>query len=178
MTSKIVASRYGEALFALAKEKEQLASWSEQLQEIAAVFFNHKDLQELLRSGMVERQQKKAILNALFAEKIDDEILHFLFLLLDKGRQLELPEIVRFYQKRVDDYNGIKLAHVKSAVPLSAEEEQRLQSALGKRLSCHIQLDVEVDPSILGGLKVQVEDTVYDGSLSHQLEQMGRQLVK
>ena len=52
---------------------------------------------------MIERQQKKAVLNALFAQKIDDEVLHFLFLLLDKGRQMELPEIVRVYQKRVDD---------------------------------------------------------------------------
>ncbi len=178
MTGNIVASRYGGALFALAKEKEQLGPWSEQLQEIAAVFSSHQDLQELLRSGMIERQQKKAVLNALFAQKIDDEVLHFLFLLLDKGRQMELPEIVRVYQKRVDDYNGIKMAHVTSAVPLLPEEAQRLQSALGKRLSCHIQLDVEVDPSILGGLKVQVGDTVYDGSLSHQLERMGRQLVK
>lgn len=178
MTGSIVAARYGEAVFALAKEKEKIEPWLEQLQEIADLVEANAELRELLQSGMIEKKQKKELLQKIFAPKIDDEILHLLLLLVDKDRQMALPDIVQAYRERVDDYNDIKVADVKSAVPLDSATAERLREALEKRLSCRIRLEITIDPAILGGLKVQIGDTVYDGSLAHQLTEMGRQLVK
>lgn len=118
MTGSIVAARYGEAIFALAKEKEKIEPWLAQLQEIAALIAENAELRELLQSGMMEKKQKKELLQTIFVDKIDDEILHLLLLLIDKNRQMVLPDIVQIYREQVDDYNGIKVAYVKSAIPL------------------------------------------------------------
>jgi len=176
--SGAISNRYGEALFALAKENNAISQWQQQLDEVEAVLRQNQDFGQLLASKSISVAKKKETLQTVFAHQIDDRILHFLFVLVDKDRQEYFYDIVSAFHQLVDDYNGILKAKVTVALPLTEKEEADLVSALEKRFSAKVRLELETDPAIIGGIRVQVGDTVYDGSLSHQLDEMARRLMK
>ncbi len=178
MKSGVISNRYGEALFALAKENDAILPWQRQLEEVEQVFLKDHDFAMLLENKSIPYEKKKEILQAVFANQIDSGVLHFLFLLVDKERQDFFHDIILAYHQLVEDYYGIVKAKVTVALPLTKEEEVNLAAALEKRLSAKVQLEITIDPAIIGGMRVQVGDTVYDGSLSHQLDEIAQRLMK
>ena len=120
----------------------------------------------------ISTNEKKAIFDRIFRGKIDDEILAFLKLLIDKGRILYLREKLNQMEKIHLEKNNTLLALIKTSVPMLEDEKERLQAKLESMYNKKIIMKCEIDKKILGGVYVRVGDDVIDGTVRSRLDEM------
>lgn len=167
----IIARRYTQALFDIAEERGLQEEFLSQLTDIAAVLAaDGGRLGELLSVGRLTLKQQKSLLQEVLAGQIHPLLQNLLFLLLDKGRGGYLPALLPAYQRLMDEKAGILPVTAISPYPLQAEQESGLIQAIAKLCGQQIRLRQEVDAALIGGLKLVIGGTIYDGSLAKQLD--------
>lgn len=178
--SKHIARNYAQALIELAGSDLALQEiFLSEIKTINESIFQIKNAKQIFENPAISKDEKKEIINKLFSQKVNQKILNFLFLLIDKQRFSLLPEIQDHLNKLVNKSRGIVIAEVSSASeidPVTLENlRQRLESILGKKEKVTIESKIESD--LIGGLKVKIEDLVYDGSIRGRLENLKRRLA-
>lgn len=173
-----IARRYAQALIGEAEQQNNLREVDEDVEMIRESLEGSRELVLLFESPLLPRERKADLLKKLFEPRVSRTTLQFLLLLVDKGREGLFPAIVRAYHSLRDERQGIKEARARVAMKLTAEEEQRLKKQLEEVTGSRIRLRVVEDPSLIGGIVVHVGDTVYDGSVQHQLATLREQLEK
>ena len=172
MTDTVVARRYAGALFALGKQTggrtlSQHGTVFAQLNEAIAAA---PELELALKSPVVSVEEKKGIMDCLLKKmKADKTMTNFCFLLADKERLASLRDIASCYGKLLDEEKGVIRGVLTTAVALDAKKQGALKTSLEKKAGKHIELDFNVDTSILGGVVLKVGDRVLDASLRAQL---------
>jgi F-type H+-transporting ATPase subunit delta len=141
------------------------------------VFGPHPDFREFLASGAVPRQAKGRVIEQSFRGRADDLFVNFLHVLNRHNRLDLLPAIARAYRDLTDRRHNRVRVRVRSAVPLTDEQQDRLRQQLQGQLRRETVLEPAVDPDLLGGLVVQVGDQVYDTSVRTRLETVRNQLL-
>jgi F-type H+-transporting ATPase subunit delta len=167
-----VARRYAQALHAQAEQSGQVAAVDADIETIRATLAGSDDLRRLLGSPIVARGKKRSILHALFGAQIGKSSLAFLDLLVDKDREGDLAEIAEAYQAMRDRQQGVVVAQVRTAIELTPAEQSELKAALAGPAGGTVRLETRVEPDLIGGMVVRLGDTVYDGSVRHQLQQL------
>jgi F-type H+-transporting ATPase subunit delta len=137
----------------------------------------HPEFRELLTSGAVPRTAKGQLIERAFRGKTDDLFVNFLQVLNRNNRLGLLPAIYRSYRDLADRRHNRVRVKVRSAVPLTDPEQDRLRRQLHAQLHQDPVLEPAVDPDLLGGLVVQVGDQVYDSSVRTRLETVRNQLL-
>ncbi|MAE93387.1 MAG: ATP synthase F1 subunit delta [Deltaproteobacteria bacterium] len=173
MARAAAATRYAKALFQLAKEHGSVDPVRGELRALCALLEDNADLRDVLLQPIHPALQRRAVLEAV-AEKLDASALlrSFYSFLIDQRRLVDIDTIEEAYGELADADAGLTKALVRSASPLSDDQRARLQRALSTRAGSEVELQVEIDASLLGGVVAQIGDTVYDGSLRSQLEQL------
>jgi F-type H+-transporting ATPase subunit delta len=170
LISSNIAKRYARAFFAIAAEEKRYEEFSRELGRFSAVLKENKNLSEFLANPVFDQPDKKAVLEAVL-EKISVAPLtaNFLKLLVDKRRIGILSDIEGSYRELMD--NALKKARVTvtTAFPLTGELSARLQTRLEELTGRKVELNILEDPTLLGGIVVRVGDTLYDGSIRTQL---------
>ena len=181
MTSGAAASRYSRALFdVVLKEGGSVEKVEAELQQFADLFKTHAVLASTFANPAIPVQKKRAVAQALVdrAGGITPAVSKLVLLLAERDRLVLLPDIARTYRERLMDHQKILRGEVTTAVPLSPETlralEQGLQQATGRR----VVLESKVDASIIGGVVTRLGSTVYDGSVTTQLQKMKQALVE
>nr|PZN42818.1 MAG: F0F1 ATP synthase subunit delta [Bacillota bacterium] len=177
MLSASVARRYARALFDLARERGQVEEVGREVEQVVEAMRASRELRGLWEHQEVSPRLKCALLEQHFKGKVSDLVLHFLFLLVAKRREVWLPRILREYVALADEALGRVEVEVRSAVPLPDEVLDRLAERLRQRLGKEVRFVRRVDPSLLGGLVVRVGDVLMDGSVRTQLRRMQQRLV-
>lgn len=177
MAVDAVASRYAEALLAEAKAAQQRDETLESLQAVAALLGQSEDAARLLRNPDVEVAQKLGLLEVALPATHAPLVHRFLELVLSMGRAESLADIIAAYGEAVDADRGLVRATVRSAHPLSAAALKRLHDALAKREGRSIELTAELDPALLGGLQVRLEDRVIDASVRRGVADLKQALM-
>jgi F-type H+-transporting ATPase subunit delta len=166
-----VAGRYASALFALAHERRETAAVGEALARFDGMIAESPDLQRLVRSPVFSAEEQGKALGALLeAAGISGISANFLRLVAAKRRLFAIREMIADYGKLNDRFRGVTRAQVTSAAPLSDENVAALKESLraisgGK----DVDLNVKLDPSLIGGLIVQLGSRMVDGSLKTKL---------
>ncbi|GBD00319.1 ATP synthase subunit delta [bacterium HR18] len=164
-----VARRYARALFEEARAQALAPAIDADLQQLSELLTASRELARIFESPVIPRDKKQKILERLLAGRVHPLTWRFLMLLIAKEREHLLPDVVRAYQVLQDEAQGIVEAHVRTAFPLdeagAAPLQERLERLTGKR----VRLRLTYDPGLIGGLVVRIGDTVYDGSVRHQL---------
>ena len=178
MTSRTAAVRYARALFDVGlKEQLDLTAIEAQLASFADLFTQHPTLEKVMLNPAVPAPRKRAAVVELTKGAGLSPVLQKLLVLLgERDRLVLLPELVAAYRERLADHLKIVRASVTTATPLAAERVQKIQRSLSRATGRAVTLTTRVDPAILGGLVARVGSTVFDATLTTQLEKMRQRL--
>ncbi len=178
MSKTLTARRYAKALLQIGDAQGNIPQLQAELGSVAASVAAHPDLARLVASPQVLPRKKAEVFEAILAgAQVSETLRHFFRVVAESGRLNLLPELTRTFHELVDARAGIVEAQVHSAQPLSEAQSQALVASLGARTGKTIRLSWQADPSLIGGLKVQVGSTVLDASLQGQLRQLKHQLL-
>ncbi len=173
-----LAEKYGMAIFELADEKNLLEAVQQELAMVSELFAEHPDLQPFVSNPRVPSVAKRDVLRQVFADKVQPFILSFLLLVADRRRETILPDIIKAYNRFLNERRGLVEVRVTTARQLADAEYEALASRLGKRLDRQVVLEKAIDPSIIGGVVVRIGDKLIDGSVVRQLKQLENALMK
>lgn len=178
MAKGAAARRYAKALFQLAAEAGEVEKVRAEMGALAQLLEQSPELAGVLLQPLYPVSQRSAVLAAV-AERLSSSTLlrRFYQVLIDQRRLLDFEAIRAEFERLADEAAGVERAQVRSASPLSEAQQQRLRRALGARLGRDVELQIEVDPALLGGLVARVGDLVFDGSVRTQLRQLRHSLV-
>lgn len=137
---------------------------------------HEQDLMPWLDDQTIDLSAKKARVTTLLRD-LPLPISNLILLLVSRGDTHLLDATIAEFERRAGGEMGLRVAHVKSAVPLTAEEKAALERQLTSRYGQNLSLQYEVEPAILGGLLVRVGDQVIDGSVASKLAVLREQLV-
>ncbi|SHK63836.1 ATP synthase F1 subcomplex delta subunit [Clostridium cavendishii DSM 21758] len=164
--------RYALALYEVAESKNKVDEYIQDLKTICDLISGNEDFYEVIKHPQISTGKKKDTLKTIFEGKIDAGLLSFLLILVEKDRILNLREILVQMEKIHLEKNNTLLAHIKSVIPLTEDESQRLTSKLEKKYNKKVILNYEIDKSIIGGLYVRVGNDVIDGTIISKLDEM------
>lgn len=173
-----VGKRYGKALFELAFEKQETDSVYQDLLKLREVFHEVPELGDILSDVRLEPYEKDEIMQQL-THGFDGTVKNFLFVVYNYSRMNDLLLMVDEYERRYDEYNRLLLGTVVTAVPLSKEQHQLLEKKAAELLGYdQANLINLIDPSIVGGVVIEANHKVIDGSIHKQLEKIQDLLLK
>ncbi len=177
MSSLIASRRYASALLSAAEEGNFLDTIVEELQVIKEVLENSRDLVHALRSPLVKGDRKIHILEEIFKGSVGEKMFLFLRLITRKKRAGLLPEIIDEFQILLDEKRGVINVDVTSAVQLSDEQSNELVATIAAFTGKKIRARMLLNEKFIGGVAVKIGDTIFDGTISHQLQLLRRTLV-
>ncbi|MFU0824861.1 F0F1 ATP synthase subunit delta [Clostridium sp.] len=169
--------RYALALYEIAEKNGKVEEYIKELKEIFDLIKTNEELLSVVKHPEITTSQKKRVFKSIFKGKVDDYILGFLLILIEKDRILYLEEKINELEKIHLEKNNILVAHVKSVIPLNEDEKSALIEKLKKKYSKNIILKEEIDKGIIGGLYVRVGDDVIDGTIKTKFEEIRRRVI-
>jgi ATP synthase F1 delta subunit len=172
-----IAAVYARSLFEVAKEQDKLDLVREQLGEFADAMNENRELQVFFFSPYFSTAEKKEGLERVVSDA-DPVILNFLKLLIEKHRMPVLFRIRANYEARWEEENKLLPVQITSAVQLDEAIVRQLGDRISQQTDRKVELSAQVNPDILGGIVVQVGNSVLDASVRHRLEQLRRQVVR
>ena len=168
--------RYAEAAFEVATRDGTVDHWRSELETAAAIVAAPK-VGRALGNPSTPLEERTATAEATFAKAVSRPVLNLILLMLRRGRIEQLPHLADEFRRLDNLRRGITLATATSASPLSPDEVRAITERMEQYTGGRIELDLKVDPSLLGGLVVQVGDRLIDGSVRSRLERLRIQLV-
>ena len=172
-----VARPYAEATFKAALEKNALAPVAESL-ALAAAAARDEQMRSLLGNPKVGVQQKKDVFAAVGGERFDPLVKSLISLLVDNHRDVLIGLIAEQFEELKHEHERVLRARITSAQPLSEQQRSEIVAALEKRHGKKIEAELDVDPQLLGGARVQVGDQVIHASVRDALAQMAAALAR
>lgn len=167
---------YGTALFEAAEETGKTELIKQEATEVAEVFSREHDFHTFINSPGIAAEEKKRILENIFEGRICDELLNFLCILIDKGRIMHFDKMVKVYNKLVDREKGISYGTVYSVIPLDADRIKELEAQTSRLFNVNIKLANEIDPKLIGGVKILAEGKMIDASVRKRFDDMDSQI--
>ena len=177
MADRVVASRYAEALLETVTEPGQLETVHENLSAVAGVVEDNPQLKAFLEGPSIKEEDKHAIVEKIFGDKVDPTTRDFLRLLLDKHRIDHLAEVAKEFQRLVEERRGQVRVRITTAIPLPPDMADRLKRALDVSLGLDCILEPRVDRRVVGGVVAVLGDRVIDGSVRSAFDEMRKELL-
>ena len=173
MRSSAAARRYARALFGLADETGAVAQIRGELAGIAALFESELALRNALFRPLYPVAERRAVLSSLCERlSLTATVRNFFAYAIDQRRLVDFDAIRAEFGQLADAAAGLVKARVTAAAPLDDAQRARLESALAARTGRSVELEVSVDPALIGGAVATVGNVVFDGSLRTQLHQL------
>ncbi|HSP22878.1 MAG TPA: F0F1 ATP synthase subunit delta [Planococcus sp. (in: firmicutes)] len=171
------SERYALALFEIAKKHGASVEVEMDLREVQKAFTANPELLELFSSPKLEATEKKAVITKLFGQA-NVYVVNTLQLLSDRKRLKEISSIVDDYIRLDNADKGIEDAKVYSVSPLTEEQRASISSVFAKKIGKEaLRIENIIDPSLIGGLRLQIGNRIFDSSVSAKLERLQRQLI-
>ena len=172
-----VARPYAEAAFKAALEGNELGSVADMLELLAAVARDGQ-MRSALSNPKVSAQQKKDLFFAVAGERLNDVVKNLVSMLVDNHRAALLPAIAEQFDALKRKHEKVLRARITSARPLDETQKAELVGALERTYGRKVEAELDVDPELLGGARVQVGDQVIHASVRDALAQMAAALAR
>jgi F-type H+-transporting ATPase subunit delta len=171
-----VAGRYARALFIVTERRGETVGALDDLKGVRDLMAPGSSVRAFLGSPQVRMPDKRKLLGTALEARALRSVAVFADLLLRKKRLALLPEVTDHFEALVERAQGIRRAHVASAVPLAEAERARLHATLESWTRSKVRLTSEVDPALLGGALVRLGDRVIDRTVRTLLDSIAAQL--
>ncbi|MCF8054169.1 MAG: ATP synthase F1 subunit delta [Deltaproteobacteria bacterium] len=177
MSGNEVAKRYAKAFFEIAKEEGKLEAYYGELTLFSSMAQSNKDLQEFFASPLFSEERKASLVCDL-AQKLSlsQTSTNFLNLLVEKKRIEAVVAVQKSFEEMLDKELSKARVEVRTAFKLTDSALSKLQIGLEALTKKKVEMNIVEDPSLLGGIVVQIGDTLYDGSIKTQLNSISNLL--
>ena len=179
MTSRAAGTRYARALFDVARKEGDVQQAGQELASFTDFVARHDQLAKIFSNPAIPAAKKKAVVDQLMARagSMSSVVRKLLLLLAERDRLVLLPDITAAYQTRLMEHAKVVRAEIVTAIGLPEDRVAALQQGLAQATGRQVQLESRVDPAIIGGAIARVGSTVYDGSVTRQLQKMKEALT-
>ena len=164
--------RYALALYEVAESKGKVNEYLQDLREICVLIENNCDFYEVIRHPQINTRRKKQTFINIFKGKIDEELLSFLLILIEKDRILYLREKLNEMEKIDLERKNTLKGVIKTAVPLLDSEFNTLKDIFEKKYDKNIIFEAKVDKKVLGGVYVRIGNDVIDDTVKSKIDEM------
>ena len=163
---------YAEALFELSAQENCLKETQDGLVTVVSALRQTPAYADLLSSPAIGKEERLAALNETFGEAVPRVLLGVLQMMVSRGHVRQLESMAREYRELAMEASGESMAEVTSAVPLKEAEAVALRTRLEKKFNRRVILRCRVDPSLIGGIRVEIDGRVIDGSIRNKLQEI------
>ena len=174
--SDAVSRVYARSLYELAEAHDQRDAIADEVSQLADLVENSGDLSRLIDNPIIDRAERKGMIQRLFEGKVSDLFYRFLQVVNDKGRLDVLPEILHDFDTLVAEESGRTVVDAYVATPMDESTRHGVTERLGSALGREVTLNEHVDESLIGGLKLRIGDQLIDASVASKLRRMEQQL--
>lgn len=173
MADQRVAARYAKSLLDLGKEMGTLSAVKDDMDLLSKTMAESRELRLLLRNPIVKHDKKLAILTAIFEGKVSDMTMRFFTILTEKNREAALESMGTEFQVQYNASQGIQMAEVTSATPLTAVSRLEMRKLVTEQTGLtDVELNEKVDPDLIGGFVLRVGDNQIDDSVRTSLRKL------
>lgn len=170
------ARLYGGSLYELAAGEQLTETMMQQMREIRQIFRENPDYLRVLNEPSIPKKERTGLLDAAFGGQAEPYLVNFLKLLCERGLLREYAGCCDEFTRRYNEEHGIAEAVVTAAVALSGAQMEALQKKLEKLCGKKVSLSQRKDPAVLGGLRVELEGKMLDGTVQGRLSGISRKL--
>ncbi len=176
----LVAERYAQALFELARALGKDEEIEAQLENFSAALKSDPGLERLFGNPYLKMDEKRVFLEKLYGGKdaASKTLLDFYTVLFKKGRFPLVHEVAKSFKRIADEAQGQATVQIRSAAPLSAVQEAAIVGRLETLAGYKIAVEKNVDPSLIGGVVVRLNNKIFDGSVRYRIDEMKKELSK
>lgn len=175
----LVEKRYAEALVELSIDIGETDTYRSRLKAIVDLYENQPDFRWLLLTPEVGTEVKKETVAKLLGTSEGDKLVSFLLILIDKGRIKLLPQIVQEFNRLADIRKNVLNLLITSASPLTGLQIDRIKSKYSQEYKASaVNAEVQLDKTLIGGVKVKIGDRVIDSSIKGRLEALKQLTVE
>ena len=174
-THSTAARRYAEALFECVRQAS-FQQFADDLQ-LAVDLTSSKGAEHFLDNPALPASERQAVVDRVLQDRVAEPVRRLVDLLVQRGKVDQLGNVAAEYRRLLHRQEGVVDAVAKTALPLTADETEALQRKVAQMTGSTVDLRVEVDPTLIGGLTVRVGDTLYDASVRGRLERLRERLV-
>lgn len=179
MPNPRLASRYAKSLLDLAIEQNNLQDTLKDVQLLDSISRQSPEFVAMLRSPIINSDKKQQIIDAVVGGKLTVLVKAFVVLLVNKGREGNLPEIATTFIAQYKEMSNIRTVKLTTAVPMSSEATDSIRQKVAAGLPDQtIEMKVTVDPSLIGGFVLEMEDKLFDASIRKDLNDVKTQFMK
>jgi len=178
MDNEIAAKRYALALFELMKESGSIAQAEKEAQLVYELFSDEK-LRKFLAYPTITIEQKKSLISDHLKDKVSKHVLNTVLFMLDRKRGDSIAEMAKQFIKLAMEEQQEAEAVVYSVTPLSEEQQETISTLIAKKVGkTKLRMKNEIQPELIGGLKIRVGNQIFDGSVKGKLENLKRKLTE
>jgi len=176
-TAHVVADIYAEALLAAAQQQDQADALAEEFAELIQYLRGDETFVRFLESAVVDEDNRRESLRRIFGhERLSHLLSNFLLVLNDRGRLPLLSAVYESYRRHLDVLRGRQDVHVTTAVALTVEQRRQVQQAVSRTIEREAILVERVEPSLLGGLVLEMANRRMDASIRHRLDELAEHI--
>ncbi len=169
-------SLYGKSLYDLAVSEDLSERVMKEMETVQDLFAEYPDYVRLLLEPSVPKKERLGLLDQAFGDALHPYLLNFLKILTERGILREFRACEKCYRGLYNEAHGITEANVVSAVDLDPEQQEKLKKRLEEMSGKKVILRVRTDPQVLGGIRVEMEGKLYDGTVRGRLSDLRRKL--
>ena len=174
----VVGDRYAESLFDLAKEENKVTQYLDDIKLVGEVLDSDPQIVQFFNHVLIENDKKIQLLDQSFKGNVDQYVLNFLKLLVQSRRIRYIDDIVKSYINLSNQYLGIEEGMIYTPYELTDQQIQDIEKAISQKENKKVTLKVSIDPSLLGGIKVQIANRIYDGTIKNKVEMLNKELLR
>lgn len=177
MAELTVDLTYGSALFQAAEETGKKDLILDEACQVLGIFEQEPDFYAFINYPAVSAREKKEVLKKVFEGRICQELLNLLYVLVDKGRTRHFPKIVKTYREMINHEEGYSYGSIYSVEPLKPEQIAKFEEETGRLLQTRVRLENQLDPRLIGGVKILVDGRIIDASIRKRFDDLEHKIL-
>jgi F-type H+-transporting ATPase subunit delta len=177
--AKLISKTYGDALLEIANEEKKVDLLLEEVTAVMEILKDNPEFSKLMNNPRISVDEKQTVMSNVFEGRISKELMGFFSMIVNKGRYDHIDEILTYFQDEVKKIKGIGVAFVTTPLELSDAQKKNVEKKLLDTTGFkQMEMHYDIDPSLVGGMRIRIGDRVVDSSIHTKILKMQQDMMK